>query len=141
MTKRLILSITFLSILFCGCKKDESDVVAPTTYQIVNNLQSTETSTSGSDGQLYEVLVLCYNSKGDIIRTDKLPTIPASGGLSAKITCSTEIEKIKITYKYKYKYEYGTVKTAYMDQSVITYFYLKNMENITITIDKNTVAQ
>ncbi len=92
-----VLFLAFILPLL-SCEKDKDSEKAPTTYQIINNIERFDYD-EYLNGTLWEIVVFGYGGD-DIIRQDNIstPVLP-DGGLSEKKEITSDITKIKVSFK------------------------------------------
>ena len=149
----------FISILLCGCKKDE--VVAPTTFQIKNGFTIGKNTnhyySNNSSSYIYaanmdQVIIYCYNAKDEMVSSKDVTEI-LKGITSTALEVASDIVKVRVTTRF-YGVSSSNVKNYYEESwpvgystvhgqvfYVQTYFYLTKSSNTIITINDNTVVR
>ncbi|MCE5174670.1 MAG: hypothetical protein ABFC90_09565 [Bacteroidales bacterium] len=139
MKTKLLLNLAIVLTLLCGCSKVEE---TPTTYQIVNNTDILTTSfDTYLNGSLYEIVVFCYNSSDEVVRTDNLDPVSSGGGLSKKIEVTSDIVKVKFSFKMLPPESNYYDLSSNVRKYAVSVFYLTAGKNTLITIDGETMVK
>jgi len=134
----LFLSISIFLLL--SCEKEE--IPDPTTYQVKNlNEKNITVIDPYLNGSLYDVVVFCFNEKGDIVRQDNFDKIEADGGITNKTEVTDDIVKVKVSFKFIPKESQYYNLSSNVRKYLVVYNYLDRSTNTEIIIDGNAMVK
>jgi hypothetical protein len=108
-----------------------------TTYQIVNNCTYFESGSPFYDGTLWEIAVLCLDSKGDVIRVDNVDPIKPglrSENIDIMPHCLTAVISFKLLSPESDSFELAD--RLHVDVNTV----IRKGKNVRIIIDNETVT-
>ncbi len=133
-----VLYLVLMATLMMACKKD--DPTPPkTTYQIINNTETSESSIEFLDGSLFEVVIFCYVGN-DVARQDNLPAVSSGGGKSELIEVPDSFDKLKVSFKLLPKESPYYNLPANGRKYVVSFSFLQKGKSNQIIIDGLTMV-
>jgi len=133
--KKSILLLAVSILLFTSCSKDEESNV--TTYQIVNEMSYTESTSEYLNGSLWEVVIYQYIGD-DIAKQNNIKSVKYGGGKSDKIKVEDNVDKINMSFRLLPEEDPHYDKSFNNRLYVKAFTFVKENTNNIITVDDET---